>query len=207
MMYGVLLALCAWYAVLAVLAETVRVRRVAMPRALFAALTLTGGAVVACALAAFVYRRHIENGDLRLKRVPHQNTLSNWMNDTSLTDVLFRILDLTVRPWRKREIAAIVDSSKVSQMRSAHSRYVEYGDDVRDAADWLKMHVLVGVKTLICMAVMFSGSRGAGTHDVNFILALVKKALKVFGLRYVLADRRISRNRSSASCGGGASGP
>jgi hypothetical protein len=136
-----------------------------------------------------VYRRHIENGELRLKGVPHQNTLSNWMNDASLTDVLFRILDLTVRPWRKREIAAIVASSKVSQMRSAHSRYVEYGDDVRDAADWLKMHVLVGVETLICMAVMFSGNRGAGTHDVNFILALVKKALKVFGLRYVLADK------------------
>lgn len=60
---------------------------------------------------------------------------------------------------------------------------------MRDAADWLKMHVLVGVETLICMAVMFSGSRGAGTHDVNFILALVKKALKVCGLRYVLADK------------------
>jgi hypothetical protein len=53
--YGILLALCAWYAVLAVLAEGVRARGVAMPRALFAALTLTGGAVVACALAAFAF--------------------------------------------------------------------------------------------------------------------------------------------------------
>ena len=55
MTYGVLLALCVWYAVLAVLAEAVRARGVAMPRAVFAALTLTGGVVVACALAAFAF--------------------------------------------------------------------------------------------------------------------------------------------------------
>jgi hypothetical protein len=53
--YGILLALCAWYALLAVLAESVRARGVAMPRSLFAALTLTGGAVVACALTAFAF--------------------------------------------------------------------------------------------------------------------------------------------------------
>ncbi len=49
MIYGILSALGVWYAVLAALAETVRGRGVAMPRPLFAALTLTGGAVVACA--------------------------------------------------------------------------------------------------------------------------------------------------------------
>jgi hypothetical protein len=53
--YGILLALCAWYALLAVLAESVRARGIAMPRALFAALTLTGGAVVACALAGLAF--------------------------------------------------------------------------------------------------------------------------------------------------------
>jgi len=35
----------------------------------------------------------------------------------------------------------------MSQMRSAHARWVEYGDDKRDATDWMKMHVLVGVET------------------------------------------------------------
>jgi hypothetical protein len=48
-----------------------------------------------------------------------------------------------IAPFRAMECAGIVDSSKMSQMRSAHSRWVEYGDDQREGADWMKMHALV----------------------------------------------------------------
>ena len=48
---------------------------------------------------------------------------------------------------------------------------------------------LVGLETLICIAVMFSGSRGPMTHDVDFVLPLVKRALKVFGLSFLLGDK------------------
>ena len=53
----------------------------------------------------------------------------------------------------------------------------------------MKMHVLVGIETLACMAVMFSGSRGKGTHDINFIVPLLEKAQGLFSLRSVLADK------------------
>ena len=136
-----------------------------------------------------VYRNLIETGVLRLRKVPHQNTFCRWMNDPRLTPILEKMLELTARVFRAVECAGIVDSSKMSQMRSAHSRWVEYGDDQREGADWMKMHALVGVETLVCMAVMFSGSRGAGTHDVNFILPLVERVRGIFALRYVLADK------------------
>lgn len=74
-------------------------------------------------------------------------------------------------------------------MRTAHSRFIEYGDDVRDGADWMEVHALVGAETLICMAAGFSGTRGSGTHDIHFVLPLVKKSLKIFGLRYLLGDK------------------
>jgi hypothetical protein len=45
------------------------------------------------------------------------------------------MLAVTAQPFRAVEIAGIVDSSKVSQMRSAHARWVEYGDDEREEAD------------------------------------------------------------------------
>ena len=136
-----------------------------------------------------VYRNLIDTGVLRLRKVPHQNTLCRWMNDERLTPILEKMLALTAKVFRAVECAGIVDSSKMSQMRSAHSRWVEYGDDQRDGADWMKMHALVGVETLVCMAVMFSGSRGAGTHDINFILPLIEKVRGKFNLRYVLADK------------------
>lgn len=136
-----------------------------------------------------VYRGLIEVGALNLRKVPHQNTLTRWMNDPKLTPVLEKMLETTAKPFRAMECAGIVDSSKMSQMRSAHARWVEYGDDEREGADWMKMHALVGVETLVCMAVMFSGSRGGDSHDVKFILPLVEKCQGVFNLRYVLADK------------------
>jgi hypothetical protein len=111
------------------------------------------------------------------------------MNDEELTPILLQALEITAKPFRVIECAGIVDSSKMSQMRSAHSRWIEYGDDEREGADWMKVHALVGVETLICMGVKFSGSRGVGSHDVNFLLPLVEMAEGVFKLRHILADK------------------
>jgi hypothetical protein len=135
------------------------------------------------------YRNLIESGVLRLKDVPHQNTLSRWMNDPRLTPIFEKMLELTARVFRAMEVAAMVDSSKMSQMRSAHSRWVEYGDDEREAADWMKMHAIVGVETMVCMAVIFSGTVGEGTHDSKFLLRLLEKTQGLFLLRYLLADK------------------
>jgi Transposase DDE domain len=77
----------------------------------------------------------------------------------------------------------------MSQMRTAHARYVEYGDDVRANADWMKVHLLVGVETLVVMAAAFSGSRGENTHDSKFVIRLVEHALKTFSLTHLLGDK------------------
>ncbi len=140
-----------------------------------------------------VYQTLIAAGVLKMRKVPHQNTLCRWMNDPALTPILQKMVELTAKPFRVVECAAIVDSSKMSQMRSAHSRWVEYGDDERDDADWMKMHALVGVETLVCMAVMFSGTNSDGgrlpVHDINFVLPLIEKTKGKFSLRYLLGDK------------------
>jgi hypothetical protein len=81
----------------------------------------------------------------------------------------------------------------MSQVRSAHARWVEYGDDERDMADWMKMHALVGAESMVCMAVLFSGTRSDGgkylVHDSNFLLPLVDRTKGIFDLRYLLGDK------------------
>ena len=141
-----------------------------------------------------IYRKLIENGQFRLKRPPHQNTLSDWFNDPLLTPILHELLRITSLPFRKREIGAIIDSTKLSQMRSAHSRWVEYGEDVRSGADWMKAHALVGVETMIVMGVTFSGNRnsadrGSFSHDINFVKPLVELARHAFQLEFFLGDK------------------
>jgi hypothetical protein len=78
-------------------------------------------------------RREIASRHLLLDVVPHPDTLSEWINDVSLTPVLRSFLAVTAAPFRRREIGAIIDSSKLSQMRSVHSRWVEYTLDSRVA--------------------------------------------------------------------------
>jgi len=131
----------------------------------------------------------IAGGFLRLEDPPHQNTLSNWMNDDSLTPVLRELLRLTTLPFRKREIAAIIDSTKLSQMSTARGRGVDYLKDDRPNADWMKAHVIVGVETTIVMAVEFSGIYGNGVADVKFLKTLVTEARKTFPLQILLADK------------------
>ena len=141
-----------------------------------------------------IYRKLIENGQFLLKRPLHQNTLSDWFNDPLLTPLLHEFLRITSLPFRRREIGAIIDSTKLSQMRSAHSRWVEYGEDVRSGADWMKAHALVGVETMIVMGVTFSGNRnsadgGSPSHDINFVKPLVEQARHAFQLEFFLGDK------------------
>lgn len=127
---------------------------------------------------------------LRLRRAPSENTFTQWMNDERLTPVLHEFLRLSSVPFREREIGAIIDSSKVSQLMIAHAKEVEYNNhDKRPGADWMKCHALVGVESLIVMAVEFSGSSGSGTHDAKFMEPLVEKGLQTFPLQFPLADK------------------
>ena len=151
-------------------------------------------AKVACGVSASEmmseYDRMIDDGILLLRRAPAENTLSDWINDERLTPVLRELLRLSAYPFRRREIGAIIDSSKVSQLMTAHYKEVEYNNhDKRPNADWMKAHTLVGVETLAVMAVEFSGVYGEGTHDSNFMMPLVSSAIETFPLEFLLADK------------------
>ena len=136
------------------------------------------------------YDRMIESGTLRLRKPPCQNSISKWMNDDRLTPVLREFLRITTKPFIEREVGAIIDSSKVSQLMTAHSKEVEYNNhDKRPNADWMKCHALVGVETMIVMAVEFSGVLGEGTHDSKFTERLVESAIKLFPLKFFLGDK------------------
>lgn len=149
---------------------------------------------IACGLSASemmpYYDRMISDGFLNLRRPPNEDTFSDWINDERLTPILREFLRKTALPFREREIGAIIDSSKISQLMTAHQKSVEYDVyDKRPSADWMKCHALVGVETLVVMAVEFSGIYGQGTHDVNFLQPLVESAIGTFPLEYLLGDK------------------
>jgi len=77
----------------------------------------------------------------------------------------------------------------MSQMSTAHARGVDYLDDDRPDAEWMRCHVLTGVETNIVMVVEFAGTRGPGTADINFVNPLIERAREVFNLQVLLADK------------------
>ena len=120
--------------------------------------------------------------------------MTDWFNDERLTPILHEFLRMSNLPFIQREIGAIVDSTKVSQLMTAHYNKVRYGSDVREKADWMKCHAIVGVESLIVMGVEFSGSlndddENSRTHDINFLRHVVEKALRSFSLEYLLGDK------------------
>ena len=132
------------------------------------------------------YQQLIEDGQLRMRRAPYQNTLGEWMNDAALTPVLEEMLAISAEPFRLREVGAIIDSSKVSQLRTAHARLVDYGTDKRPDAEWMKAHALIGVETMAVLAVEFSSK---DVHDSRHLKSLVAKVPPAFALRFLLGDR------------------
>jgi len=162
-------------------------------------------------------QRAIDDGMLPLKRPPHQNTLAEWMNDSAVTPVLMDMLAITAATYRTREYAAMIDESKMSQMRSAHARGVYYDGDIRDDAVWMACHALVGVETMIVMAVVFSMNRGKGTHETKFVEPLRTSSNSPRRTRRLSKRSTGSASRSSrysrtlrtsrtASCGRAAAG-
>ena len=156
-------------------------------RALAAVSKISAGISASAMMSEF--ERLIDDGILRLRRAPSENTFSEWLNNEQLTPVLREFLRISAYPFRTREIGAMIDSSKVSQLMIAHAKEVDGNNrDKRPGADWMKAHTLVGVESLVVMAVEFSGTFGSGTHDGNFLKPLIEAATD-FPLEYLLGDK------------------
>ncbi len=105
---------------------------------------------------------------------------------------------MTAYAFHRREVGAIIDSSKVSQMRTAHHRGVAYQGDQRNGAEWMRCRVLVGVETMVVMAAAFGPNRGLRkTHDSLYLEPLMLDALKTFKLHYLLGDKAYWAERTS----------
>ncbi len=141
------------------------------------------------------FDRLISDGMLRLRKALHQNTLTHWMSDPELTQELLKILKLTTVPFRALETAAAIDSTGLSQMRTAHYRGVRYLKDNRPGAHWIKMHAICGLESNIVLAVTITASN---VHDINTYKELITSAKEYFLSNSFLQTRLIFQKTSSA---------
>jgi transposase len=121
-----------------------------------------------------------------LARLPHYNSVFRYLESEALTPYLYELISLSAAPLKAVETDFAVDSSGFSTGQFMRWLDVKYGTK-EDRRQWLKLHLMVGVKTNIVTSVEVSDGYA---HDYPFYKGLVDRTADAgFNLREVSADK------------------
>lgn len=120
-----------------------------------------------------------------VSKMPSYNSLFDYLKMESLTPYLNELITLSSLPLKSVESDFAVDSSGFSTCNYTRWFDVKYGDG--DARNWIKLHLMCGVKTNIVTSVEVSR---AYSNDYNYFQPLVDKtAQSGFKMKEVSADK------------------
>jgi len=121
-----------------------------------------------------------------LSHLPHYNSVFNYLESEALTPYLNELITLSAAPLKSIESDFAVDSSGFSTGQFMRWLDVKYGTK-EDRRQWLKLHLMVGVKTNIVTSVEVSDGYA---HDYPYFKGLVDSTAKAgFQMKEVSADK------------------
>jgi transposase len=121
-----------------------------------------------------------------LSRLPSYNSIFDYLQMKSLTPYITQLIELSSLPLKSVETAFAVDSSGFSTCRFTRWYDVKYGKD-EDWREWIKLHLICGVKTHIVTGVEVSE---AYANDYTYFQPLVEQtARNGFQMKEVSADK------------------
>ena len=120
-----------------------------------------------------------------LSRVPNFNSLCNYLENPELTPILYSLITETSLPLKSVEVDFAADSSGFTT-----SRFVRWFDHkyctVRQQHEWVKVHLMCGVRTNIVTAVEI---RDKDASDTKLLPDLVDTTAKNFTISEISADK------------------
>src|SRR4029077_1211884 len=123
-----------------------------------------------------------------LARLPHYNSIIGYLEKPELTPYLKRLITESSLPLKAVECDFALDGSGLSTATYSRWFSAKYGKEM-DEHDWIKVHLMCGVKTNIVTSVEISGP---SVHDTNMFAPLVHSTAKHFDLAEVSADKAYS---------------
>jgi transposase len=122
-----------------------------------------------------------------LPKAAHYNSISRYLENASLTPLLTALIEASSLPLQAIESDFAVDSSGFSTCRFVQWVAAKYTDPKQmTKREWIKVHLMCGVKTNIVTAVEIS-DRFAG--DSPFFKSLVETTGRNFTMAEVSADK------------------
>lgn len=123
-----------------------------------------------------------------VNRIPHFNSLKDFLNCPATYDLLSKLLTITAIPLKKLEDQYSLDSSGFGTYTMERWNRVKWGKNV-NYRNYLKGHVLIGTRTnIICEAEITPGN----FSDVKQAPNLILKASKNFQIKEFSADKAYS---------------
>lgn len=123
-----------------------------------------------------------------LTKTPHFNSIFNYLELEPLTPLLRELITQSSLPLKAIETDFAVDSSGFGTSRYVTWYNEKYGTQ-RTAQDWVKVHLMCGVKTNVVSSVEISGRHDA---DTNYLPTLLDKTAESFTVKEVSADKTYS---------------
>jgi transposase len=120
-----------------------------------------------------------------VRKAPHYNTISKYLNETQLTQILLELIRESTRPLKGVESDFAADSTGVSTFQISRWYDEKFGAKAR-LREWLKLHICVGVDTHIVTDVKISEP---DSHDTNYFKPLIKGTSRVFKIKEISADK------------------
>ncbi len=87
-----------------------------------------------------------------ISKTPHYNSIFRYLDNPDLTPILRNLITESSLPLKSVEVDFAVDSSGFTTSRFTRWFNHKYGE-VREQHDWVKCHLMCGVKTNIVTAV------------------------------------------------------
>jgi hypothetical protein len=131
-----------------------------------------------------------------ISRKPHHNTIINTLQNDDVTPILISLIERSAVPLRAVEVDFAADSSgfQSSRILKWNDKWAaeEKGID-RSQRDWVKCHIMCGVKTNIVTAIAI-GSQNA--YDGRFLPPLLATTHRNFNISEVSADKGYSSKKN-----------
>jgi len=123
-----------------------------------------------------------------LSKAAHYNSISRYLENAGLTPLLKALIEASSLPLQAVESDFAIDSSGFSTCRFDKWVDAKYGGDKKlmTKRNWIKVHLVCGVKTNIVTAVEITDRFAA---DINYFKPLVDTTAANFTMQEVSADK------------------
>ncbi len=136
-----------------------------------------------------------ENGFI--EKVPHYNSIFNYLKDIRLTSILKQFIETSSLPLKSIETDFAVDSSGFTSTRFTRWFDFKYGKQSAWKI-WLKAHLMCGVKTNVVTSVEVTDGNVSDTPQLP---NLVTRTAKNFNIAEVSADKGYSSRENYNTIG------